>query len=166
MDESVDKGDDTRRGGEHLGPFSKGFVGGDNNGPVEVSPGDDLEEEIGVTVVVVEISDLVDGEDLRLCEASQASGEGGVGVLGGELVEHVAGHGETRGIAVNDGVVDEILGDHGLADAVGSEKDDVDGVVDKGEREELVDEFSVDALGPLPVEVGDGFEGADGSESP
>ena len=56
--------------------------------------------------VVVEVSDLVDGEKLRLCEASQASSEGGVGVLRGELVEHVRGHGESGGEAVEDGVVD------------------------------------------------------------
>ena len=40
-------------GGGHVGPFGEGLIGGDDNGPVEVSAGDDLEDEIGIAVVVV-----------------------------------------------------------------------------------------------------------------
>jgi hypothetical protein len=50
---------------------------------------------------------------------------------------------------------------HGLADAVGPEQHDVGGIVDEGEREQLIDESAVDLRGPAPVEVGDGLEGAD-----
>ena len=83
-------------------------------------------------------------------------------------MEHVGGHGEASGVAVEDGVMDDVLREHGFADAVGSEEHDVDGIVDEGEREELVDELAVDGLGPLPIEVGGGFEGADAriGESP
>lgn len=70
MDEAVDEGDDAGGGGEHVGPFGEGFVGGDEHGQLEVAAGDDLEEEVGVTVVVVEVSDLVDGEELRAGEAT------------------------------------------------------------------------------------------------
>jgi len=94
-------------------------------------------------------------------EATQAPGEGGVGVLGGELVEHVRGGGEPCGEAVEHAMVEEVLHEHGFADAVRSDEDDVGGVVDEGEREQLLDEGAVDALRPGPVEVGDGLEGAD-----
>ena len=97
MDEAVDEGDDAGGGGEHVGPFGEGFVGGDEDGVVEVSACDDLEEEVGIAVVVVEVSDLVDGEELGAGEATQSAGEGCVGVLGGELVEHVRGGGESGG---------------------------------------------------------------------
>ena len=100
-------------------------------------------------------------QKLRAGEASQSPGEGGVGVLGGEFVEHVGGGGESGGEAVEDGVVEEVFHEHGLPDAVWPDEDDVGGVVDEGEREELLDEELVDAFGPGPVEVGDGLEGAD-----
>ena len=44
MDEAVDKGDDSGSVGEHVGQFGEGFVGGDGDGAVEVSVGDDFDE--------------------------------------------------------------------------------------------------------------------------
>ena len=154
-------GDDTGGGGEHVAPFGEGFIGRDEDRHGEVPAGDDLEEEVGIAVVVVEVSDLVDGEKLRAGEASQTPGEGGVGVLGSEFVEHVGDGGESGGEAVEDGVVEEVLHKHGLPDPVRTDKDDVGGVVDEGEGEQLLDEGAVGAFGPSPVEVGDGLEGAD-----
>ena len=95
-------GDDTGGGGEHVGPFGEGFIGRDEDRHGEVPAGDDLEEEVGISVVVVEVSDLVR-----------------------------------------------------------TDEDDIGGVVDEGQREELLDEGAVDTIGPGPVEVGDGLEGAD-----
>ena len=57
-------------------------------------------------------------------------------------------------------MVEEVLHEHGLPDAVWPDEDDVGGVVDEGEGEELLDEGAVGAFGPGPVEVGDGLEGA------
>ena len=148
-------------GGEHVGPLREGFVRGDEHRQGEIPAGDDLEEEVGVAVVVVEVPHLVDCEKLRGGEATQSPGERCVGVLGGELVEHVRGGGEPRGEAAEDAMVEEVFHQHRFADAVRSEEDDVGGVVDEGEREEFLDEGAVDALGPVEVEVGEGFEGAD-----
>ena len=161
MDEAVDEGDDAGGGGEHVGPLREGFVRGDEHRQIEIPAGDDLEEEVGVAVVVVEVPHLVDREKLRSGEATQPPGKGGVGVLSGEFVEHVRGGGEPRGEAAEDAMVEEVLHQHGLPDAVRSDEDDVGGVLDEGEREELLDEGAVDALGPVEVEVGEGFEGAD-----
>ena len=161
MDEAVDEGDDAGGGGEHVGPFGEGFVGGDEHRQGEIPAGDDLEEEVGIAVVVGEVSDLVDGEELRSGEATQPPGQGGVGVLGGEFVEHVRGGGEACGEAVEHAMVEEVFHQRGFPDAVRSDEDDVGGIVNEGQREELLDEGAVDALGPGPVEVGDGLEGAD-----
>ena len=139
----------------------KGLLVVMSTGRVRVPACDDLEEEVGVSVVVVEIPHLINRQKLRLGEAAQAPSKGGVGVLGGEFVEHVRGHGEPGGEAVEHGMVEEVLHQHGLADSVRTDEDDVGGVVDEGEGEELLDEEAVDAFGPGPVEVGDGFEGAD-----
>ena len=161
MDEAVDEGDHTGGGGEHVGPFGEGFVGGDENRLCEVAACDDLEEEVGVSVVVVEIPHLINREELRSGEAAQAPGQGGAGVLSGEFVEHVGGHGESGGEAAEDCVVEDVLDEHRLPDSVRSDEDDVGGVTDEGEGEEFLDEGAVDAFGPGPIEVGDGFEGAD-----
>ena len=78
----------TQAAEENTSPHSgEGFIGRDEHGRGEVPAGDDLEEEVGIAVVVVEVSDLVDGQKLRAGEASQTPGEGGVGVLGSEFVE-------------------------------------------------------------------------------
>ena len=57
--------------------------------------------------------------------------------------------------------MEKVFDQHRLADSVRTDEDDVGGVVDEGEGEQLLDEGAVDALGPGPVEVGDRFEGAD-----
>ena len=69
MDEAVDEGDDAGGGGEHVGPLREGFVGRENR-QGEIPAGDDLEEEVGIAIVVVEVSDLIDREKLRAGEAS------------------------------------------------------------------------------------------------
>ncbi len=76
-------------------------------------------------------------------------------------MEHVAGGGEAHGVAAEQRVVGEVLGDHRLADAVGADEDDVGGLGEEVEGEEFLDGAAVDLLRPLPVEVGHGFEGAE-----
>ena len=41
VDKAVDEGD-------HLVPFPERFIGGEDKGAVLISPGDDLEEEVGI----------------------------------------------------------------------------------------------------------------------
>ena len=57
--------------------------------------------------------------------------------------------------------MEEVFDQHRLAESVWPDEYDVGGVVDEGELEEFFDEEAVDALGPGPVEVGDGLEGAE-----
>ena len=111
-------GDDAGGGGEHVGPFGEGFIGRDEDGHGEVPAGDDLEEEVGIAVVVVEVPHLIDGQKLRAGEATQSPGKGCVGVLGGEFMEHVRGGGEAGGEAVEDGVMEEVFDQHRLTDSV------------------------------------------------
>src|SRR3989442_1682994 len=78
-------------------------------------------------------------------------------------MKHVARRGEADGVATEKSLVSEVSRDHALADAIGTEQDDVRRFVDEAEAEQLVDQFAVDLLGPVPVEVRHGFEGADRS---
>jgi hypothetical protein len=62
VDESVDEGDDGGGVGKDLAPGGKGLVGGEQDRALEVSAGDDLEEQVGVAGIVGEVADLIDGE--------------------------------------------------------------------------------------------------------
>ncbi len=70
MDETVDDGGDTGRRREDLVPLGKRLVGGDEDRLVLVSSGDHLVEEVGMTGVVGQVSELVDDEDLGPGECS------------------------------------------------------------------------------------------------
>jgi hypothetical protein len=57
VDESVDEGDGTSCVREDLRPFGEGLVRADEDGLAGIVPtGDDLEEQIGVSVAVREVS--------------------------------------------------------------------------------------------------------------
>jgi hypothetical protein len=58
------------------------------------------------------------------------------------------------------GLVGEVLGDHALVQAVGTDEHDVGGRAQPVEGEEILDLGAIDLLRPAPVEVGDGLEGA------
>ena len=55
----------------------------------------------------------------------------------------------------------DIFGDHRLSDAVGPDDDDVGGFLQEPQRVDLVDEFPVNLLRPVPVEVAQELEAAE-----
>lgn len=57
-------------------------------------------------------------------------------------------------------LVQQILGQHGLAEALRRDEDDVLALGDEVEREDAVDGGAVELLGPVPFEVREGFEAA------
>ena len=63
------------------------------------------------------------------------------------------GAGEQHGTAGDQSLVGDILRQRRLADAIGSDQDDVAGVLKEVERHQRVDGGAVAALGPGPVEV-------------
>ena len=163
VDEAVDEGDHTSGVGEDVVPFPERFVGGEDNGAVLISARDDLEEEVGIAVVIGEIAELVDTKDSGLGVAAKAPGKRRIGVLGGEVVEHIGGGGKAGGKAAKDGGVGKVFGGQGFADAVGSKEHGVGGLVEELESEQFIDEGPVDFVGPVPIEVGERFEGTETS---
>jgi hypothetical protein len=93
--------------------------------------------------------------------ATQAPGECDGRFLGSEVAQHVAGGGEADGVAAERSLVRDVAENHRFADAVGAEQDSVDAIVDEFEGKEVIDGLAIDALGPRPIVVGDGFEAAD-----
>ena len=59
MDETIDEGDDTGGVGEDLIPFAEGAIGRDEGAHVLIAARDQLEEEVGMTIGVGEVADLV-----------------------------------------------------------------------------------------------------------
>jgi hypothetical protein len=87
--------------------------------------------------------------------------EAGGRVLAGKLSEHVAGGDEADRVATSERVQRDVLENHRLANAIGSDDHGVVPGLDAREGEQLFDGLSVDPFRPGPVEVGHGFRGAD-----
>lgn len=64
-------------------------------------------------------------------------------------------------MALHEGVVGDVLHEHGLANAVWPNKDGILAVLDERETEEFLDGLPIDVAGPRPIEPVDGLEGPD-----
>jgi hypothetical protein len=72
----------------------------------------------------------------------------------------VGGVDEQRAVAVEQRLVGEVSGDHGFADAIGPDEDDVGGLIDEAELHHVGHGHTVAAGWPVPVEVGQRLEAA------
>ncbi len=121
---------------------------------------DDVVEEVGGVFVVGEIAELIDAKQpgAKVLSQTLASELGRIGV---ELVEHVGSGTNEHGVTFENGLVRDVFEDHGFAESVGAEHDEVASLAEEVEGQCRLDGAAVDPLGPVPVEVGDGFETAD-----
>ena len=65
MDEPVDEGDDAGGAWKNGVPVAEGEVGGEDKALVFITPADDLEEQIGVAIVVGEVADLINAKEFN-----------------------------------------------------------------------------------------------------
>ena len=54
--------------------------------------------------------------------------------------------------------MEQVLRDHGLADPVRADQDDVGGLLEEVQGEKFFEELAIDLFGPGVIEVRDGFE--------
>ena len=78
-----------------------------------------------------------------------------------DVVEQLGGGAKQDGKAFEDGLVGDVFGQQSLTDAVGSEEDEVSTLAYEVESQRAFDQGPIDFLGPVPVEVGNGLEGAE-----
>jgi len=161
MHEAIDDGDDAGGVGEHRVPFGKDAVGGHDRGLGFVAPVHDLEQQVGVAVGIGEVADLVDEQHLRAGVVVDAPAQSALAVLRGEVAEHGGCIGHQRGVPAQQALVQQVLCDRRLADAVAPDEYDVGGLFHEAERHQVRDGCAIADTGPLPVEVGDGLEGAE-----
>src|SRR5262249_43048086 len=137
----------------------EGAVGRDDDGFLLVASIDDLVQEIGRVGVIGQISDLIDAKKLRagIVRATAASGLRGIGLEGGE---QVGGWGKKNRVTRQDGLMGDVPGNHGLAETVGPDEDQIAAFADKVEGEGALDHVPLDLCGPVPIEIGHGLESA------
>ena len=121
-----------------------------------VAPADDLEEEVGGVGIIGEVADLIDGEEVGARIVPQAALEGADGVLAVEVEQEIRRGDEQPGVARQHGLVDEVLGEHGLAEPLRTDQDDVVGAAEEVEGEDALEGGAIEGGGPVPV--GDRFE--------
>src|SRR6516225_2871227 len=156
MDEAIDKRDDAGGVGKDLSPFGKGPVGGDDGAGLLIAATDELEQEVGMTVGIGEVADLVDHQEAGSSIVAHAPAQRGVAIECGEIPEQLAGRVEEHGVTVDQRLMRDILGNECLADAIGANQDHIGRVFEEVERHQRFDGGTVAAPRPLPVEVAEG----------
>jgi hypothetical protein len=111
---------------QHLAALAQLLVGGEDHGLLrEVAPVDDAEEQVGGIGSVVEVTDLVDDQHVRLDPRRRRVTQAACARGFTELVDERAGGHEARGKAVLDGAVADRDGEVRLAAPRRPRQDDV-----------------------------------------
>src|SRR5450432_3934116 len=139
-------------------PFGEGEIGGQHEAFLLIPTADDLKDQIGVAIVEGEKAELVEHREPDLCVVVEAPLECAGGFLAAEVEQELGSGQEENGASGEDRAVRDILGDHRLSESPGGDEDDVAGALEEVERGDRFDQGAVDGRGPVPVEVGEGFE--------
>jgi len=161
VSEPVEEGGEARGVGKDGSPVFEGEVGSQGESAAGFVAGiDDMVEKVGGMVVVGKVAKLVNADESwpEVLTEAPPSLFGRVAI---ELIEQFGGGAVEHGVAGEDGVVGDVFEDHGFADAVGTEEDEVSAFGDEVETEGGVDGGAVDVFGPAPVEVGHGLESSE-----
>ena len=158
VSQAVDQGDGAGGVGEDGVPVLERQVGCDEQGAVLVTTADELEEQVGGAGVVGEVAQFVDHDQRRPGVVAEAAFEGACGLLSVEVEQEVGGGGEEGGVSGEDGLVGDVLGEHGFAEALGPDQDDVLAAGEEVEGEDAFEDGAVEGGRPVPVPVGEGLE--------
>ena len=111
-----------------------------------------------MAVGVREVADLVDHQQIGCAIATQSQAQGRVAVEAGQIAQQLAGGGKQHVMALEDGLVRDILRDHGLAHAAWAHQDGVGRRGEELERHQLGNRALIALLWPGPVVVGQSLE--------
>jgi len=126
-----------------------------------VAAADDLKEEVSRVGVVGQISNFVDCQKLRTRVGAQPAFQRTRGLLPVQIKQQVGGSDEERGVAGEDRLVQQVLAQHGFAESLRGDQNDILALRDEVEREDPVDGRPMQLLWPIPFEVREGFEAAE-----
>ena len=117
----------------------KSKLRGDDDRALFVAATDDLKQQVGRVGVVGQVADLINRQDLRTRVGAQPPFERARGVLPVQIEQQVRGRDEERGVAGEDRLVQQVLGQHRLAEPLRGDEDDILALRDEVEREDPVD---------------------------
>lgn len=157
MDEAVDR----RSGGhwilEDAIPFCKRQVAGDEERPSLIPLCHEGKEDLHLFGALLDISDIIQDQELVVVESLEGFGEGEVPFGGEEVLNQAEGGSEENGVATLYQGVTDGCGDVALASTGEAEAQDIGGFVEEatgGNLTELEGEFAREALF---LEGGEGF---------
>ena len=104
-----------------------------------MAPADDFEEQVSVPPVVAEVTDLVDDQECRAAVPAPPPCEARGRLLSDVSVQHLDGRRPADGVLFHEGLVADVVGDRGLADAVAAGDHDARGLGHEAEPEHLLD---------------------------
>ncbi len=116
--EPIDQRDSARGVGKHRVPLPEGQVRRHHDGLLFVAAAHLLKQEVGGVRVIGQVADFVDRQERGAQIGPEAVLQGAGGLLAGEVQDQIGSGQETGRVARENRLVDEILGDHRLAEAV------------------------------------------------
>ena len=161
MDDAIDERGGAGCVGKDGWPGAEGQVRGQDEAPLFIAAAHDLEEEIRVAVVVREVPELIDDHEGSPAVVAEPGIESTGRVLAGEIEKELGGGEEEYGVSLQDRFVSDVLRDHGLAQALRCDQDNVAILLKEVESQSGLDGVAIDLAGPGPVEVGDSLEASD-----
>ncbi len=144
MDDPIDQFSGGGGIGEDAGPLAECQVRSQDKAFSFVAAADDLKEQIGVAAVVGQIADLVDDEQGSCAVVTQFGVETSCGILGAEIEKELGCTKEQDRVPGEDGLIGDILGDHGFAQALRSDEDEVVALAEEVQMESSLDGLAID----------------------
>lgn len=129
---------------EDLVPLREAAVGGQDQGPLLVAAGDELEEQMRAVTVDRDVADLVDDEELGLAVELQSLLDPVLGIGLGKGGDQRHGLGKVCPVALGDRLDAQGHGQVGLPDARRAQEDDVLAVRDEPALGQFLDPLLVD----------------------
>ena len=140
-------------------------IGSDDGRTPFVALADDLEEQVSAGLVDREIAQFVEDQDTGSNVTTQFLLEPAGGLCSGEGVDHVDGAGEQHAVVMVACSEPHGNGEVALAQADPADEDDVGGLVDELQTEEVLDLQTVEFLGPVPLELVEGLTHRESGEA-
>ena len=160
MREAVDERDGTGRVWEDGVPVFEDQVRRHDDRALFVPTTDDLKQQVRRVGVIGQVSDFINGENLRARVGAQPTLERARGLLPVQIEQQVRRGDEERRVACEHRLVQQVLGQHGLAESLRRDEDDVLALGDEVEREDAIDGGAGEVLGPVPFKVRERLEAA------
>ena len=160
MREAIEQRGDAGGVGKNLVPFLERAVGSDHYRPLLVPAVNNLVEKVRGIVVIGKICELVHAEQMRAGIGLDPAPPQLWGVAL-QVLDELCGGAKQDGVSGHHSRIGDVFGDHGLAQAVTAQQDQIAFFLDEIQGEGAFNHIALDFLGPVPIEVGDGFETTD-----